>query len=356
LRDPDEVLAARAAHGDRRALEALLERHADRVHALCRRVIGHPEDALDATQEAMISIARGIGRFDGRSAFTTWLYRVATNAALDELRRSRRRPEPLDAIDVGRAAPESVDVDVAHRVDVDAALRTLPAGFRVAVVLRDLCDLDYAQIAEVLGVPPGTVRARHCSLSCAKSRAPTSCPPARSSRWERRGSGPGTRSSCRPSSPTAPRRSMPSSTIRARFVRSVSRLLIIDRALRAGIPGSLTLARVRSGYARAPPPTRGRSMADWTTDAVDALEQAVGRVREQTVVPAQRASRAVVYGVLVAFFVLVAVLMLAVALFRILVVLTGEVWLSYLILGGIFVVGGVFCWSLRNRAPKDSNA
>jgi DNA-directed RNA polymerase specialized sigma24 family protein len=59
LRDPDEVLAARAAHGDRRALEALLERHADRVHALCRRVIGHPEDALDATQVAMISIARG---------------------------------------------------------------------------------------------------------------------------------------------------------------------------------------------------------------------------------------------------------------------------------------------------------
>src|SRR6516225_6024773 len=86
----DDDLARRAARGDRRALEALLERHVDRVHALCRRVVAHPEDALDATQEAMIAIARGITRFDGRSAFTTWLYRVVTNAALDELRRKQR--------------------------------------------------------------------------------------------------------------------------------------------------------------------------------------------------------------------------------------------------------------------------
>src|SRR5215469_15825802 len=95
--DPDsEALARRAAAGDRRALETLLELHADRIHALCRRVVAHPEDALDATQEAMIAVVRGITRFDGRSAFTTWLYRVATNAALDELRRRRRRPIPAE--------------------------------------------------------------------------------------------------------------------------------------------------------------------------------------------------------------------------------------------------------------------
>ena len=88
-------------------------------------------------------------------------------------------------------------------------------------------------------------------------------------------------------------------------------------------------------------------MADWTTDAVDALEQAVGLVRDKTVVPAQKASRAVVFGLLVAFFVLVAVLMLAIALFRVLVILVDDVWPAYLILGGIFVVAGVFCWTLR---------
>jgi RNA polymerase sigma-70 factor (ECF subfamily) len=157
----DADLVARAQRGDRNALDALLDRHADRVHALCRRVIAHPEDALDATQEALIAVARGIARFDGRSAFTTWLYRVATNAALDELRRKRRRPEPADpstTTDVAGAA--SLDTEVSERLDVDAALRDVPVDFRVAVVLRDLCDLDYAEIADLLDVPPGTVRSR----------------------------------------------------------------------------------------------------------------------------------------------------------------------------------------------------
>jgi hypothetical protein len=96
-------------------------------------------------------------------------------------------------------------------------------------------------------------------------------------------------------------------------------------------------------------------VADWTTDAVDALDQAVSLVRDRTVVPAQRASRAVVYGLLVGFFAFVALVMVAVALFRVLVVLTGEVWAAYLILGGIFVAGGAFCWSLRNAKVKETN-
>ena len=158
--DPDsEALARRAAAGDRGALEALLELHADRIHALCRRVVAHPEDALDATQEAMIAVVRGITRFDGRSAFTTWLYRVATNAALDELRRRRRRPTPSEPVREP-AGTSDLDDTVATRLDVDAALAALPTDFRVAVVLRDLCDLDYDAIATILDVPPGTVRSR----------------------------------------------------------------------------------------------------------------------------------------------------------------------------------------------------
>jgi RNA polymerase sigma-70 factor, ECF subfamily len=162
-RASDEELAKRAGTGDRRALETLLDRHVDRVHAVCRRVIADAEDALDATQDALIGIARGIGRFDGRSAFTTWLYRVATNAALDEGRRKARRPSPVEvspgspADMIGAGSPEDA---VGTRIDVDAALRELPEDFRVAVVLRDLCDLDYAEIAEVTGVPMGTVRSR----------------------------------------------------------------------------------------------------------------------------------------------------------------------------------------------------
>ncbi|MGH9030777.1 MAG: RNA polymerase sigma factor [Acidimicrobiia bacterium] len=157
----DALLATAASGGDRRALELLLERHADRVHAVCRRVLADADDALDATQEALIAIARGIGRFDGRSAFTTWMYRVATNAALDEGRRRGRRPSPVEAVPESAPMSETpLENRVGARLDVDAALARLPEEFRVAVVLRDLCDLDYAEIAEALALPPGTVRSR----------------------------------------------------------------------------------------------------------------------------------------------------------------------------------------------------
>lgn len=136
--------------------------------------MGNDADALDATQEAMIAVVRGLPRFDGRAAFSTWAYRVATNACLDELRRRKRRPEPTadEDLDVvagsgaagggaggGGGGSSALDV-VGDRVDIDAALATLAPEFRAAVVLRDLVGLDYAEIAEVLGAPPGTVRSR----------------------------------------------------------------------------------------------------------------------------------------------------------------------------------------------------
>ena len=97
-------------------------------------------------------------------------------------------------------------------------------------------------------------------------------------------------------------------------------------------------------------------MADWTTDLVDNLDNAIAMVRDKTVVPAQNATKAVVYGLLVAFFGLTAFLMIAIALFRGLVILTGEVWASYLILGGIFVLAGAFVWTLRSPRNEDANA
>jgi RNA polymerase sigma-70 factor (ECF subfamily) len=151
---------------------------------VCRRIVGDDADASDALQDALVAIARGIRRFDGRSAFTTWSYRVATNACLDEVRRRGRRPVPdglgtRDRGDLGddrgpdRLEPRSWTGagitagdrtggvgGVAGRLDVDAAVAQLPPEFRAAVVLRDLCDLDYAEIARVLDVPVGTVRSR----------------------------------------------------------------------------------------------------------------------------------------------------------------------------------------------------
>lgn len=166
----DDTLARRAADGDSRALDALLRDHSALVHGVCRRILGNPDDALDATQEALLAIARKIGSFDGRSQFSTWAYRVATNAALDESRRRARRPLPSESLPEGSARPghattghsgtEASDTGLADRLDVDAALAHLTPEYRAAVALRDLVGMDYAEIAAVLDIPPGTVRSR----------------------------------------------------------------------------------------------------------------------------------------------------------------------------------------------------
>jgi RNA polymerase sigma-70 factor (ECF subfamily) len=158
------VDAARA--GDRRAIERLLRTHQPQIHAVCRRITGNDDDALDATQEALIAIVRGLPRFDGRAKFSTWAYRIATNACLDELRRRKRRPvvglPEHDGVVIDPVDPSTPDPGDAlgDRDEVDTALGRLAPDFRVAVVLRDLCQLDYAEIAEVLEIPAGTVRSR----------------------------------------------------------------------------------------------------------------------------------------------------------------------------------------------------
>ncbi|HVE18044.1 MAG TPA: sigma-70 family RNA polymerase sigma factor [Ilumatobacteraceae bacterium] len=156
-----------AQGGDRGALDQLLRRHYDRVHAVCRRITGHDADAADAAQDAMIAIVRNLDRFDGRSSFGTWAYRIATNASLDELRRRKRRPVPISSDDDEHSYREPADPDSGERVEaigdhlaLDAALRTLSDEFRLPVVLRDVADLDYAEIAEVLDIPAGTVKSR----------------------------------------------------------------------------------------------------------------------------------------------------------------------------------------------------
>ncbi len=161
---PDEELIQAAQNGDKDSLNTLLERHYDRIYAICRRITSQDADAMDATQEALMAIVRGLENFDGRAKFTTWSYRVVTNACLDELRRKKRRPSiPLPDEQAGQtplASTPSPESMVNARLDIDDALARVPEEFRVPVVLRDLCDLDYAEIAEVLEIKPGTVRSR----------------------------------------------------------------------------------------------------------------------------------------------------------------------------------------------------
>ena len=161
-------------------MEDLLASHAEQVHAVCRRLCRDPDDVQDATQDALFAIARGLADFDGRSALSTWIYRVTTNACLDELRRRRRRPVPID--DGARPEPASTEpspaeqaVGAERRRAIRVALDALPEEFRVAVVLRDVADLEYGAISEILGVPIGTVRSR---IARGRSRLATALAPA----------------------------------------------------------------------------------------------------------------------------------------------------------------------------------
>jgi RNA polymerase sigma-70 factor (ECF subfamily) len=151
-------LVEAARTGDSSALDRLLRKHYDRLYALCRRLTGDDTDALDACQEALIAIARRLDRFDGRSTFATWAYRVTANACFDELRRRRRRP--LAAAVDDAPSPTDISQATAVRLDIDAALARLPVEYRAAVVLRDLCELTYDEIGDALDIPPGTVRSR----------------------------------------------------------------------------------------------------------------------------------------------------------------------------------------------------
>jgi len=167
--DPsDSELIKAAQGGDAAAMDRLLRLHYGRVHAVCRRIAGSTRDADDAAQEAMIRVVRNLDRFDGRAAFGTWVYRIATNTALDELRKRKRRPQ-LHVVDdddfevsnepVDQLADRQID-SVVDRITIDEALAQLPEEFKAAVVMRDVGDLDYAEIAATLGIPIGTVKSR----------------------------------------------------------------------------------------------------------------------------------------------------------------------------------------------------
>jgi RNA polymerase sigma-70 factor (ECF subfamily) len=165
----DDVLVRRFLDGDTSAFTTLVQRHQTRVFNLCLRILGNPDDARDASQETFVTALRKLAQFRGDAAFTTWIHRVAVNACYDELRRQRRRPmlhvvPPAEDMqdrlpEAGPPAPDHAD-DVAGTIDAAAALAQVPEDFRVALVLADVQDLPYEEIARILDVPVGTVKSR----------------------------------------------------------------------------------------------------------------------------------------------------------------------------------------------------
>jgi RNA polymerase sigma-70 factor, ECF subfamily len=162
--DPsDEALLAAHLRGDPRAFGELVTRHERRIYGLCLRILGNREDAEDATQEAFLAALRRASSFRRAAAFSTWLYRIAVNAATDQARRrGRARLAALDPEDAGLAVAPGGELGevVASAVAVQTALAQVPEEFRVAVVLCDLYRVPYADAAQILEVPVGTVKSR----------------------------------------------------------------------------------------------------------------------------------------------------------------------------------------------------
>jgi len=160
--ETDVALLQRYLAGDIDAFEELMRAHEDRVFAVCLRMLRDREAALDAVQETFVTVFRKADRFAGKSAFSTWLYRVAVNTCHDLLRRAKRRqtepiPEGRDPADHATADLfASTDV----RSDLQEALQELQVEFRSAVVLVDLEGLSIQDAADILGVPVGTVKSR----------------------------------------------------------------------------------------------------------------------------------------------------------------------------------------------------
>ena len=161
IAEQDEAdLVARAAAGDRAAFGTLVQRYAGVARRVARAVLGNPEDSDDAAQDAMLSALMKLEQYDRRRPFGPWLLRIVANAATDRRRRRTvRRAEPLDPRFVaGGPRPDTTAERRALAERLREALAELPERRRMAVVLFDVEGYSHGEIAEILGIPEGTVR------------------------------------------------------------------------------------------------------------------------------------------------------------------------------------------------------
>lgn len=163
-RNPQEVadasLAERARQGDRDAFGQLVERYAEQARRVARAVLQDPDDADDAAQDAMLAALVKLDQYDASRPFGPWLMRIVANAATDRRRRRKvRSAVSLDeALVAGGPRPDVVAEREILLVRLREALAELPERRRIAVVLFDVEGYSHAEIAQVLGIPEGTVR------------------------------------------------------------------------------------------------------------------------------------------------------------------------------------------------------
>ncbi len=173
--DSDHQLVKKTLRGDNQAFEELVQIYQNKVYALSYRYMGNEDDAYDMSQESFIKAYRSLKSFKGDSSFGTWIYRITTNVCLDEIRRRKRRvvplslDEPLATLDGNGVEKEIADTSLtADRIyeqkefseNLQKLLDEMKPEHKSAIVLRDVMELSYEEIAVVLDCSIGTVKSR----------------------------------------------------------------------------------------------------------------------------------------------------------------------------------------------------
>jgi len=169
----EQELVARAKRGDADAFAQLVEANQNRIYSLALRMVGNPEDAADLAQDAFLSAWRGLERFQGEAAFSTWLYRLTSNACIDFLRKEKRKRAAggvlsLDDTEEGATLDlPDYDADPHRQLEQSEVRRAIADGLaglspehRNVLTLREISGLSYAEIADLLGLEEGTVKSR----------------------------------------------------------------------------------------------------------------------------------------------------------------------------------------------------
>src|SRR6476646_4180467 len=166
----DRELVAIAVNGIDGSFEELVRRYQRPISAYVYRMIGDYESALDLTQEIFIKVYNSLRRYRSEFKFSTWIYKIAHNSAVDHLRRTATREQSLISgtesetfelpIESSRLSPEQKSERKERRGEIESVIRTLPGNYRELIILRHSQDLTYEEIVEVTGLPLGTVKNR----------------------------------------------------------------------------------------------------------------------------------------------------------------------------------------------------
>ena len=168
LTDTELIIGALGGRTD--GFEELVNRYQRPITSYVFRMVGDYESSLDVTQEVFIKVYNSLNKYSSEYKFSTWLYRIAHNAAIDHMRRNSVCPQSIEAenadgsyqiqIESRRPSPEKDHELSEWRAEIDAVVRCLPTGYRDLILLRHSRDLSYDEIAEVTGLPLGTVKNR----------------------------------------------------------------------------------------------------------------------------------------------------------------------------------------------------